>query len=262
MGCPAPDAGRPSSVAVSRSRRHSPPALRDLSGMRRTFAPVSAPPSAASPVPLRGAAPRPASLRGFAGVLPSLRSVRCRFALPGRGAARPPAAAPPAPRRGCRPLRRSGSPGSSSRAAPCGSGCAALRLRPSPSLRGAVAVGGVAPLPLAAGRRGALLGSRGAGGVPVVARRCAVPRPCGRLRRPCRRSSRPGAGARLRRALCGAPRRGAFGAGVVRAAARVTRALRRPLPHAFRRQLRRAAVRQGWPTREALRPDAARPTLA
>lgn len=144
-----------------------------------------------------------------------LRFARCAAAPPCRGAAPPvaPAAAPPAPRRGCRPLRRSGSPGSSSRAAPCGSGCAALRLRPSPSLRGAVAVGGVAPLPLAAGRRGALLGSRGAGGVPVVARRCAVPRPCGRLRRPCRRSSRPGAGARLRRALCGAPRRGVLGFG-------------------------------------------------
>ena len=45
------------------------------------------------------------------------------------------------------------------------SGCAALRLRSSPSLRCAVAVGGVAALPLPAGRRAALLASPGAGGV-------------------------------------------------------------------------------------------------
>lgn len=88
MGCPATERRAPAlrrrcSVRGGRSRLCA-----ELQGMRRTFAPVSAPPSAASPVPLRGAAPRPASLRGSAGVLPSLRSVRCRSALSGRGAAR------------------------------------------------------------------------------------------------------------------------------------------------------------------------------
>lgn len=214
MGCPAvgrraPALRRRCSVRGGRSRlcaehqavcgAHSRPSPRRLPPRR--------------PCPF--GAPLRARRRYAAPLACCLRFARCAAAPPCRGAAPPvaPAAAPPAPRRGCRPLRRSGSPGSSSRAAPCGSGCAALRLRPSPSLRGAVAVGGVAALPLAAGRRGALLGSRGAGGVPVVARRCAVPRPCGRLRRPCRRSSRPGAGARLRRALCGAPRRGVLGFG-------------------------------------------------
>lgn len=92
--------------------------LQAFKGMPRTFAPVSGPPVAVAPVALRAAALRPAGLRGFAGVLRSLRSVRRRSALSGRGAARRSGGLPPAWRWPCRPLRRAGSARSSSRAGP------------------------------------------------------------------------------------------------------------------------------------------------
>lgn len=92
--------------------------LQAFKGMPRTFAPVSGPPVAVAPVALRAAALRPAGLRGFAGVLRSLRSVRRRSALSGRGAARRSGGLPPARRWPCQPLRRAGSARSSSRAGP------------------------------------------------------------------------------------------------------------------------------------------------
>lgn len=108
-------------------------------GMPRTFAPVSGPPAAVAPVALRAAALRPAGLRGFAGVLRSLRSVRRRSALSGRGAARRSGGSPPAWRWPCRPLRRAGSARSSSRAGPAApavlrSGCVPRRRCAAPSL--------------------------------------------------------------------------------------------------------------------------------
>ena len=93
-------------------------AYKPSKGMPRTFAPVSGPPVAVAPVALRAAALRPAGLRGFAGVLRSLRSVRRRSALSGRGAARRSGGLPPAWRSPCPPLRRAGSARSSSRAGP------------------------------------------------------------------------------------------------------------------------------------------------
>lgn len=144
-----------------------------------------------------------------------LRSARCAAAPPCRGAA------PPVLRRLPRPLPAGG-------AARCG-GLAPPVPPPAPRLAApAVLRSGcvprrrcAAPSPwvgsLRSPSRRVVAGCSSAAGarvgVPVVARRCAVPRPCGRLRRPCRRSSRPGAGARLRRALCGAPRRGVLGFG-------------------------------------------------
>lgn len=250
MGCPAtgrraPALRRRCSVRGGRSRlcaehqavcgAHSRPSPRRLPPRR--------------PCPF--GAPLRARRRCAAPLACCLRFARCAAAPPCRGAAPPvaPAAAPPAPRRGCRPLRRSGSPGSSSRAAPCGSGCAALRLRPSPSLRGAVAVGGVAALPLAAGRCGALLGSRGAGGGACrrSAVRCAAPLRAAAPPLPSLLPPRRRGAAAPRPVWRSAP--GRFGVWLVRAAARVSRVLRHPLTPASRRQLRRAAVRRGWPTR-------------
>ena len=140
--------------------------LQAFKGVPRTFAPVSGPPAAVAPVALRAAALRPAGLRGFAGVLRSLRSVRRRSALSGRGAARRSGGLPPARRWPCRPLRRAGSARSSSRAGP-----AAPAVLRSGSFLAVAAL----PPPGGSSRRAPRCAGRGRGA--VVARCCVPPRP-------------------------------------------------------------------------------------
>lgn len=167
-------------VARAPSGRRSAPGVAARLRWRAAFAPLGA-------LPLRpvGARRRP-SLRQLPRPRPAGGAARCGGLAPPVPPPAPRLAAPAVLRSGCVPRRRCAAPSPR---------VGSLR---SPSRR------------VVAGRSSAA-GARV--GVPVVARRCAVPRPCGRLRRPCRRSSRPGAGARLRRALCGAPRRGVLGFG-------------------------------------------------
>lgn len=167
-------------VARAPSGRRSAPGVAARLRWRAAFASLGA-------LPLRpaGARRRP-SLRRLPRPRPAGGAARCGGLAPPVPPPAPRLAAPAVLRSGCVPRRRCAAPSP---------WVGSLR---SPSRR------------VVAGRSSAA-GARV--GVPVVARRCAVPRPCGRLRRPCRRSSRPGAGARLRRALCGAPRRGVLGFG-------------------------------------------------
>ena len=188
-------------------------AYKPSKGMPRTFAPVSGPPVAVAPVALRAAALRPAGLRGFAGVLRSLRSVRRRSALSGRGAARRSGGLPPAWRWPCRPLRRAGSARSSSRAGP-----AAPAVLRSGSF-----------LAVAALRRRCGRGSLRSGFVPR--RRCASP---------SRRVVAPRSSLRRARAWC--CRRSVLRSAAPCGASRL--ALAPPSPGAVRRLRRRPSTRR------------------
>lgn len=223
------DAGRPPSVAVVPCAADKAACARNFKGMRRTFAPVSAPPSAASPVPLRGAAPRPASLRGSAGVLPSLRSVRCRSALPGRGAARRsggcPARSPPGvPPAAAVWLPRFLLPRRALRLRLCCAPAAFLAVAARRRRRG---WGRCAP-PRGGSSRGApRQPGRGWGACRRSAVRCAAPLRAAAPPLPSLLPPRRRGAAAPRPVWRSAP--GRFGVWLVRAAARVSRVLRHPL---------------------------------